>query len=137
MSEHPWAKFTRFLQDALQGLLDPTLGEVSELFSPAAVIEFPFAPPGVPHRLEGADAIRAHLAQLLSLIEISEFGEPVVHRTDRPGVRILEYEVRGRAVSVNRPYNQRYINVITVSDGRIVRYVDYWNPLMVMEAMAS
>ena len=137
MSEQPWAEFSRFLKRALEGLLDSELHDVNDFFAPEAVFEFPFSPPGFPQRLEGSEAIRAHLAQLPSQIVIQEIGEPVVHCSEHPGVRILEYEVRGQAVPSGRPYNQRYVNVITLRDGRIVRYLDYWNPLVVLEAMAS
>ena len=133
----PWAAFGRFLQGVLEGLLDPELREVEDFFAPEAIFEFPFAPPGLPAQLEGAAAIRAHLAKLPEMIEIEEFSQPLVYRTEQSGVRIVEFEVRGRAVASQRPYNQRYINVIRVSEGRIVHYRDYWNPLVVLEAAAS
>jgi ketosteroid isomerase-like protein len=133
----PWAAFGRFLQEVLEGLLDPQLQEVEDFFAAEAIFEFPFAPPGLPAQLNGAAAIRAHLAKLPEMIEIEEFSRPIVHRSEQPGVRIVEFQVRGRAVVSQRPYHQRYINVIQVSDGRIVHYRDYWNPLVVLEATAS
>lgn len=130
----PWAAFSRFLKEVLDGLLDPELQNVEDFFAPEAIFEFPFAPPGLPQKLEGAAAIRAHLERLPEMIEILEIGTPSVHRSQQAGVCIVEFEVRGRAVATDRPYNQRYINVIQVRDGRIIHYRDYWNPLVVLEA---
>ena len=111
--------------------------DVNDFFAEEAVFEFPFAPPGLPKELVGAEAIRAHLANLPDQIRILKIGVPTVHHTLKPGVLILEYEVRGQAVTSGRPYDQRYINVITLRDGRIVNFRDYWNPLVVLEALAS
>nr|WP_244610545.1 hypothetical protein [Microvirga pakistanensis] len=63
--------------------------------------------------------------------------EPTVHRTDNPEIIILEFGCIGRGVKTGRPYNQRYISVITVRGGTIIRYVDYWNPLIALEAIGG
>ena len=111
--------------------------DVQDFFAADAVFEFPFAPAGFPTKLEGAEAIRAHLAQLPGQIVIEHFGEPTIHRSQQPGVLILEYEVRGQAVASGRPYNQRYLNVITLRDGTIAHFRDYWNPQVVLEALKA
>jgi ketosteroid isomerase-like protein len=38
-------------------------------------------------------------------------------------------------VATGKPYNQRYISVIETREGRIVKYRDYWNPLILLRAM--
>ncbi|MCB5167355.1 hypothetical protein LG634_21240 [Streptomyces bambusae] len=35
----------------------------------------------------------------------------------------------GRQVEADAPYDMRYIAVVTVEDGLITSYRDYWNPL--------
>jgi ketosteroid isomerase-like protein len=40
-------------------------------------------------------------------------------------------------VPTGKPYDQRYISVIEHRDGKIVRYVDYWNPQIVAEALGG
>ncbi|MCM2422638.1 hypothetical protein [Streptomyces sp. RKAG293] len=34
-----------------------------------------------------------------------------------------------------RPYNQKYISVVETPDGKISRYVDFWNPQVAAESM--
>lgn len=43
----------------------------------------------------------------------------------------------GRGVATGLHYNQRYISVITVEQGYIVNYLDYWNPLILAEALGG
>ncbi|MBN9417129.1 hypothetical protein ABS71_15150 [bacterium SCN 62-11] len=137
MIDSPWADFSRFLKNALGEGLRPELQDVNDFFAADAVFEFPFAPPGYPTRLEGREAIRAHLAQLPGQIVIHRFDPPTVHRTQEAGVVILEYAVRGQAVASGRSYNQRYLNVITLRDGTIAHFRDYWNPQIVLEALQA
>jgi ketosteroid isomerase-like protein len=34
-------------------------------------------------------------------------------------------------------YDQTYISVVTLRDGRIARYKDYWNPLVALAALGG
>jgi ketosteroid isomerase-like protein len=45
---------------------------------------------------------------------------------------IIEFRSQGSGQKTRRPYNQRYINVIRIRDGKIVAYRDYWNPLVAL-----
>ncbi len=38
-------------------------------------------------------------------------------------------------LTTGKPYHQRYISVVQMKDGKIFRFRDYWNPLIVLEAM--
>jgi ketosteroid isomerase-like protein len=40
-------------------------------------------------------------------------------------------------VATGAPYNQLYISVVTLRDGRIAHYRDYWNPLVVLTALGG
>lgn len=50
---------------------------------------------------------------------------------------IAEFQCDGHVVETGLPYRQSYISVIETRDGRIVRYKDYWNPLVVKEAFGG
>lgn len=52
-------------------------------------------------------------------------------------VMIAEFSVEGSAVTTGRPYNQRYISVVTFRDDKIVTYRDYWNPVVAIEALGG
>ena len=44
-------------------------------------------------------------------------------------VIVVEFTVEGLLVRTGEPYQSRYITVLTVHDGQIASYRDYWSPL--------
>ncbi|MDG4774640.1 nuclear transport factor 2 family protein [Solwaraspora sp. WMMD792] len=94
-----------------------------------AVAEFPFAPPGYPRRLDGIAAVTGYLIDYPKLIDIAEFPNVTVHQSVDPEVVIAELTATGTVVPTGQPYRMSYVVVVTVRDGRIAHYRDYWNPL--------
>jgi len=50
---------------------------------------------------------------------------------------VFEFTCEGRAVSTGVAYDQTYISVVTLRNGRIARYKDYWNPLVTLAALGG
>jgi uncharacterized protein len=113
-------------------------GEIEEwvdLFAPDGVLEFPYAPPGVPQRVQGHDALLAHMRSFPATFDV-HFVDLVFHDTVDQSVAIAEFRSVGHAVPTQKPYEQTCISVVyTDSEGRITRYLDYWNPLVALEAL--
>ncbi|WP_233999884.1 nuclear transport factor 2 family protein [Porphyrobacter sp. TH134] len=126
--------FSAMLRSALGDRIDPGACSFTDMLAEHAVMEFPYAPPGLPVRLDGRDAIARHLEMAASLIAFDRMGEPDVHPSTDPGMVILEFEGFGHGVATGDPYDQRYISVIRTQGGRIVHYRDYWNPIAVLRA---
>jgi len=137
-SESPdqMASFAALLRRALGDHLAPTANSFVEMMAEDGVMEFPYASAHEPARLHGREAVRQHLASLSGLLDIDSFHDLVVHPSQTPGVFVLQMRCIGKAVTTGLPYNQRYISVITVADGYIVNYLDYWNPLVLEEALS-
>ncbi|WP_291361914.1 nuclear transport factor 2 family protein [Devosia sp.] len=131
------ASFAVMLRTALGDNLAAAADSFVEMMAEDGVMEFPYITAGEPVRLNGREAIRQHLASLSGLIDIDAFHDLVVHPSQTPGVFILQMRCTGKAVTTGLPYNQRYISVITVADGYIVNYLDYWNPLVLAEALGQ
>ncbi len=70
-------------------------------------------------------------------MEIRAFSGVQVYPTVDPEVTLAEFTCEGRAVATGRPYNQSYLCLIETRGGRIVRYREYWNPLIVLEAFGD
>ncbi|MFI6206721.1 nuclear transport factor 2 family protein [Streptomyces sp. NPDC051041] len=115
----------------LRLLLDGNIPAWVDLWADDGVFEFPFAPEGWPKRLEGKAAVGAYMRHYPERIELHEFPELEIHRTEDPGTVVVEMRALGRLVQTGQPYDMTYIAVVTVADGRITRYRDYWNPLAV------
>ncbi|MDB5537730.1 MAG: phenazine biosynthesis family protein [Devosia sp.] len=131
------ANFAGLLRTALGDSLARDATTFLSMMAEDGVVEFPYLTAGAAPRLEGRAALSAHLASLEGMIEIDGFHDLVVHKSLEPGVFILEFTCIGRGAKTRLPYNQRYISVITVKDGHIVRYLDYWNPLILQQAMGE
>jgi ketosteroid isomerase-like protein len=106
-----------------------------KLFAPDAVLEFPFAPAGVPRRVTGRDALLEHMSHFPETFDV-EFVDLVFHDTVDPSLVIAEFRSTGTAVPTGKPYEQTCISVVrTDDDARITHYLDYWNPLVAIEAL--
>ncbi|GAB2857619.1 nuclear transport factor 2 family protein [Lentzea nigeriaca] len=121
---------------ALQLLLDKDMAGFAGLWAVDGVMEFPFAPPGYPTRLEGRAAIEDYLRDYPKMLDIQGFPKQVVHRSVDQDVVVVEFDAEGVVVATGKPYRFSYIAVITTRDGEIVSYRDYWNPLYVQELAA-
>ena len=106
-----------------------------EMVAPDGVVEFPFAPPGFLDRLEGRDALAAHLKRVGGRVKFDRMSEPLVHTTKDPEVLIIEFDGYGRGVTTDEPYEQRYICVVRTRGGHIVHIREYWNPLAVLRTL--
>ena len=113
-------------------------GQIEEwigLFTPDGILEFPYAPAGVPREVQGHAALLAHMSNFPETFEV-QFVDLVFHETADPARAIAEFRSTGRAVTTGKPYEQTCISVVYTDDaGRITRYVDYWNPLVAIEAL--
>ena len=137
MSSDAIPSFSEMLRGALGDALAPEAVDFVDMFAETGVMEFPFAAPGGVTRIEGRPALIEYLAGLGTMIDIISMGKPVVHRTAGDDTVILEFTGEARGVASGKTYEQRYISVIKLSNGRIVHYRDYWNPLVVNQVVAD
>ncbi|MFI1650348.1 nuclear transport factor 2 family protein [Streptomyces avidinii] len=118
---------------SLRLLLDKDIASWVALWSEHGTMEFPFAPPGWPGRLEGREAIAAYMRDYPDHIDLHDFPELQIHETTDPRTIVVEMRGVGRVVATGGPFDMTYIAVVTVEDGRFTSYRDYWNPLAVQE----
>ena len=122
-----------FSKLAQVGVQTGDIGALVDLCADDVVFEFPFAPPGRPTRVEGKPALGDYLKALLGRVRIEGVRNVEVHETIKPDVAIIEMTMTGSVTATGAPYEQSYVVVLTVRDGLIARYRDYWNPLRVAE----
>ncbi|WP_303247033.1 nuclear transport factor 2 family protein [Amycolatopsis sp. Hca4] len=126
-----------FVEHALDLLLEHDMAGFAGLWAEDGVLEFPFAGPGYPKRVEGRDAIREYLRDYPNLLDIREITAKTVHETADPAVVVVELTVAGIVVASQKPYELSYVAVITVEDGEIRTYRDYWSPLAAAEILGG
>jgi ketosteroid isomerase-like protein len=128
---------TEVVHRAMELLLARDMAGFAALWAPDGTIEFPFAPEGYPQRVEGRAAVTEYLRDYTDHVDVRAITERTVRRTEDPEVVVVEFAVDGAAVRTGRPYRMRYICVITVRDGEIAAYRDYWSPLAAAEALGG
>jgi ketosteroid isomerase-like protein len=118
-------------EQVLRAIQDVRMDDYADLFAADACFEAPFAPPGVPRRIQGREAIRVFVRTAAERLRAAppqwQFRSIVVHETTDPDVIVTEFEVHG--VAAGDPYQFSNLQVMTVREGRIVSLRDYWNPL--------
>ena len=110
--------------------LDKDLNGFADLFTEDGVHELPFAPPGVPHRIQGRENIRGYLTAITDTpLAHKEFRSVTVYETDDPDVAVAEYDAHGVVTTTGQLYVLRYLQIMRVSGGQIASWRDYWSPL--------
>lgn len=136
-SEDKLSGFAELLRHGLGDLLTPEATNFVEMMTEDGIVEFPYAPDGAVHSVTGRAELNSYLEHLNGVIELLSFSEPRVHHTTDPHVVILEFNAQGRGVKTAALYKQTYISVITVRNGHIEHYRDYWNPLVGQQEMSG
>ncbi|MFJ4834725.1 nuclear transport factor 2 family protein [Streptomyces sp. NPDC088747] len=121
----------------LRLLLDKDIPGWVDLWDEDGVMEFPFAPEGWPKRLEGRAAVAEYMRAYPDHIELHGFPHVEIHQTLAPETIVVEMRGVGRLVDTGGPFDMTYIAVVTVRDGLITLYRDYWNPLSVQDPAAD
>lgn len=117
------------IDHALELLLAHDMDAFGRLWTHDGTMEFPFAAPGQPQRLDGQAAVLDYLAGYTDMLDVRGVVSQTRHQTDDPATVVIEFEVAGVAVATRQPYQLGYIAVITVGGEGITNYRDYWSPL--------
>ncbi|MBT2540696.1 nuclear transport factor 2 family protein [Streptomyces sp. ISL-44] len=121
----------------LRLLLEKDVPAWVELWDDNGVLEFPFAPEGWPLRLEGKAAVGDYMRHYPDHVDLHDFPDVEIHQTTVPETIVVEMRGVGRLVETDSPFDMTYIAVVTVKEGRITSYRDYWNPLAVSQPGAD
>ena len=125
----------RSLFAALDALKRGDVAPWVEMFHEDGVMEFPYAPPGNPARLNGKGEIAGYMAAYPEHVAIKSVSRRGTYQSD--GVLVVEFGAEGTAVPTGNAFKMDYVGVITHGGGKIRHYRDYWNPLVAIQAMGS
>ena len=108
-----------------------------DLFADDAVVEFPYAPPGYPARLEGKAAIDAYFRPTPQTFPGLVFTNLRRHPTVDPDVALAEVHGSATIPTTGKRYEQDYVMVLRTRAGKIVHYREYWNVNLALEAFGG
>ena len=85
--------------------------------------------------LEGKDAVRAYLREVLKIFSIRLRVTDVYECPDRD-VIVAEYVSEGRVMTTGKPYSNRYIGVFMLRGEKGCRQREFYNPLPAIQALS-
>lgn len=125
------------LRQALGDALAPDAKTLLDMCAEDVVFEFPYHPPGFTGRLEGRAALEAYLPTVSKLISIESIAHHLAFISASGDMAAIEFSCKGHSPETGARYDQDYVSILELRDGRIARYRDYWNPLIVLSAIES
>ena len=124
--------FFRIIREGLTGLAD---GEDSfDLLTDDVVFEYVIPVPGYPRRVDGRQGIIDLYSNYDDYMTIRTADSLRVYRDPEASVVVLEYEAHGKSVQTGRPYDNRFVSIITIKDNKVTHWRDYLDPTAVFEA---
>lgn len=115
------------MERLINGISEGRWLELDELYSEDAVIEYPFALPSGPQRIEGRPAIRRYFAAIARQpMKLSAYNI-VIHETRDSDVVIVEYDYDVLVTTTDRSLQVSNIQVSRIRHGHIVNSRDYHN----------
>ncbi|MGA2835543.1 MAG: nuclear transport factor 2 family protein [Acidimicrobiales bacterium] len=124
--------FFHIIREGLTGLAEGE--DYFDLLADDVVFEYVVSVPGYPQRVEGRQNIIDLYRDYDSFMTVRSADNLRVYRDPEASVAVLEYEVHGEAVQTGRPYDNRFVSIVTIEDGKVTRWRDYLDPVAVFDA---
>ncbi|MFF4798878.1 nuclear transport factor 2 family protein [Streptomyces sp. NPDC001351] len=124
--------FFHIIKEGLDGLVDGE--DYYDLLAEDVVFEYVITVPGYPRRVEGRQGIIDLYSDYDDYIKLHSADNLRAHRDRETSTIVLEYEVHGTSVRTGRPYDNRFVSVVTIKDRKVTHWRDYLDPTAVFDA---
>ncbi len=124
--------FFRVIREGLKGLAKGD--DYFDLLADDVIFEYVISVPGYPRRVQGRQSIIDLYSGYDDYMRVHRADNLRIYRDPEASIVVLEYEVHGESVQTGRPYNNRFVSIITVKDTKVVHWRDYLDPIAVFEA---
>ena len=122
-------------------LMKRDLDSFEALWQPDAVQEIPFVPEGfgkfVTSKFDGRDKIMAHYRAAFANRRDHVFVIDAIHRTDDRDCIIVEAHARSLVGETGRVYENSYVCLFRLREGKLALLREYVNPLQFMKAFGG
>jgi ketosteroid isomerase-like protein len=125
--------FFHIIREGLQGFADGE--DYFDMLADDVVFEYVISVPGYPKRVEGRRNIVDLYSDYDSYMSVSGVDNLCVFRDPTASVVVLEYEVHGQSVRTGRPYDNRFVSIVTIKDRKVTWWRDYLDPVAVFDAV--
>ena len=125
--------FFRIIEQGLDGLVDGD--HFFDLLAEDVVFDFIITVPEYPRHVVGRNNLIELYRGYGSVFFLDRCYDLRVHRSEATSTVVLEYASDGKVVSTGRPYSNRYISVVVITDSKVTAWRDYLDPLRVFAAL--
>jgi len=124
--------FFHIIREGLKGLADGE--DYFDMLAEDVVFEYVISVPGYPRRVEGRQNIIDLYSDYDSFMTVRSADNLRVYGDPAASVVVLEYEVHGESVQSGRPYDNRFVSIVTIKNGKVTWWRDYLDPVAVFDA---
>jgi ketosteroid isomerase-like protein len=124
--------FFRVIRDGLVGLAEGE--DYFDLLADDVVFEYVISVPGYPTRVEGRDKIIELYSGYDDYMTVHSADNLRAYRDPQASVVVLEYEVHGESVLTGRPYDNRFVSILTHKNLKVTHWRDYLDPIAIFDA---
>jgi ketosteroid isomerase-like protein len=97
----------------------------------------PYAPKGFPRILSGKNAIFHHWSSIPNTYGKISFTEREIYPTLDPDVIYAEFRGKIEVLENNKNYENSYCCRFTFSKGKLLNYVEYFDPIILLESLGD
>jgi ketosteroid isomerase-like protein len=101
------------------------------------LFEFRYDFPGWPQVTRGRANLVTLYARYGNSIRLDRGDALITHPSENGRVVTLEYEVHGKILATDTPYDNRFVSIATIENRKIVRWRDYMDSLAAVCCMAA
>ena len=105
------------------------------IYTEDLIVEFPYAPEGHTRKLDGPEAFLAFFARISSFAEGFSITQPTL--ISEGDSFVAEYHGSATFKDTQLPYEQDYVLVGTVRDGKLAHLKEHYDPMRVLRAMGE
>lgn len=124
--------FFQIIREGLKGFADGE--DYFDMLADDVVFEYVISVPGYPRRIEGRQNIIDLYSDYDSYMSVRSADNLRIYRDPEASVVVLEYEVHGESAQTGRPYNNRFVSIVTIKGSKVTWWRDYLDPVAVFDA---
>jgi ketosteroid isomerase-like protein len=124
--------FFRIIEKGLEGWASGE--DYFDLLADDVVFEYVISVPGYPKRVKGRKKVIDLYSDYDDYMTVRSADNLRVYRDSEASTIVLEYEVHGTSVQTSRPYNNRFVSIVTVKDDKVTHWRDYLDPISIFDA---
>ena len=125
--------FFHVIREGLKGLADGE--DFFDLLADDVVVEYVISVPGYPKRVKGRQNVIDLYSDYDSYMTVRSADNLHVYRDPAASVVVLEYEVHGKSAQTGRPYNNRFVSIVTIKNSKVTWWRDYLDPIAVFDSV--